>query len=326
MEANGRAGIWTSLDGSAWTGASTPKPPPNRGNLVVDVVRATACGQWLFVAVAHATQRDVDDVWLQTTARPSLILVSEDARTWRVAADTPMTQAEMNGLAVAPAGFVAAGSRLSGPSTEGPRQDGVVWRSRDGDVWTETAPDSMRLSVPLGVETLADRFVATGFKDEVGAPKEAWISSDGLSWTAIEVRAAENEGSVYSVARASGGLIALIGLGHDGTFGTLSSDGRTWSTEPLPTHWADPTGVTISDGSIVAVGYTQPGDGIPDVYLWVRDARNATWRSVQWRSHVPDELEDRIAASAFLDVATDGQGAGILQSDGTVIFTDQLFP
>lgn len=325
MDADGLAGIWVSSDEASWALADSPVPAPGDGYRVVDVVRGVVCGQWRYVAAVLPMRRDRDEVWGGTLDR-SLLLVSDDARTWRIAGDTPTTPTELKGLAAASTGFAVVGTRLRGPASSGPRSDGVVWWSSDGEAWTETTPDSMRLSQPLGVETLGGEFIATGFKDETGAPKEAWTSGDGLSWTANEIRPAENEGSVYSVARANEGLIAVIGLGHDGTFAALSGDGRTWSTEPLPTQWADPTGVAISEGSIVAVGFIQPGDGTPDVYLWFRDAQVRTWRSVAWRDYVPDEREDRIAVSAFIDVATDGLSAAILEDDGTVIITDQLFP
>jgi hypothetical protein len=323
IEADGRAGLWISPDGASWTLAASPRPPVNEGYRVLDVVRGVVGGCPRLAAIGQRVGMG-DGFW--NNGGIPLALFSDDGLTWSLSASVPSTTTQLSGLAAADSGFVAIGTETPWPAESGERQDARVWRSSDAETWTELAPPELVDTIPLGLTTVDGAFVATGFADRVSPPQMAWVSVDGVSWEGHEALPPQAQGSIYEVADADDSLIVMVGLGERGAYASISRDGRVWASAPLSEVFAEPTGLDVRDGTVVVSGYQYCGDCASENVVWVRRAGDVDWRSVPWRDHVPDELEDQLVAVAFLDIAMNGSHTAILAGDGTVILTPGPLP
>lgn len=323
IAADGHAGIWVSPDGVSWRLATSPQQPSGHGYRVVDVTEGVVDGCPRLVAVGQLAT-PLDGFW--GSIGPSFALVSDDGLTWSLSPSVPATATEITGVAAAQHGFVAMGTRSSWPAESGERQDARVWRSTDGQTWTETAPPELAQTIPLGIATLNGILVATGFADRPSPPQMAWLSMDGLAWDSHEALPPQSQGSIFERADARDGLIVMVGLGEKGPYASESSDGVTWTTEFLSDTFAEPSGLDVRNGAVVVVGYAYCGDCQSTNFIWAREAGGTTWRSVTLRDHVPDEVENQLAAVGLLDVATSGSQTAILTGDGRVLLTGGSLP
>ena len=323
IEADGRAGLWVSSNGTTWTLADSPGPQGGTGYHIVDVVQGMVGGCPRLAAVGLRAQLR-DGFWGNTG--PSVALYSDDGLTWKLSPSVPSTATFLSGLATTDSGFVAIGTRSNWPAESGERQDARVWRSSDGETWTELAPPELTTTIPLGLATLDGTLVATGFADRPSPPQMAWVSVDGVSWEAHEALPPQAQGSIYEIANADDSLIVMVGLGENGVYASQSSDGRVWTSTPLSDLFADPTGLDLRDGTVVVSGYQYCGDCASENFVWVRDAGHTDWRSIEWRNHVADELESQLVAVAFLDIAMNGWHTAILAGDGMVLLTGDPLP
>jgi hypothetical protein len=318
IEADGRAGLWISRDGVSWDLATSPTPPDGQGYRVVDVVKGVVGG---CIRMAAVGQRAVlrDGFWGSTG--PSFVLFSDDGLTWALSPSVPSTATQLSGVTAIDAGFVAIGTRSAWPAESGERQDARVWLSSDAETWSEFAPPELAKSIPLGIDTLAGVVIATGFADRSSPPQMAWRSTDGMTWEAHVALPPQSQGCVCEVADADDGLIVMVGVGENGAYASQSNDGRAWAAEPLSDQFAGPTGLDIRDGAVVVSGFENRGDAPSENFVWVREAGGSRWRSVPWRDHVVDNLEDQFIAVAFLDIAMNGSHTAILTGDGRVLLT-----
>lgn len=323
IEDDGRAGLWISANGAVWTLAVSPLPPEGDGYRVVDVVQSVVGGCPRLAAIGQRAQLR-DGFWGSTG--PSIALFSDDGLTWSLSPSVPSTATFLSGLAATDTGFVAIGTESQWPAESGERQDARVWRSSDGETWTELAPPELANSIPLGLATLDGTLVATGFADRASPPQLAWVSTDGSSWEAHEALPPQAQGSIYEIADADDGLIVMVGLGEDGAYASQSNDGKVWAAEPLSDLFAGPTGLDIRDGAVVVSGFENRGDAPSENFVWVREAGESTWRSVPWRDQVVDRVEDQLVAFAFVGIAMNGSHTAILAGDGSVILTPGPLP
>ena len=85
---------------------------------------------------------------------------------------------------------------------------------------------------------------------------------------------------------------------------------------------ADPTALDILNGSIVVAGFFWCTDCVSESYVWVRDSQGSTWRTVDWRDHVPEDLWGQF----FTAVAMNGSRTAILAGNGGVLLTGGPLP
>ena len=141
-------------------------------------------------------------------------------------------------------GYVAAGfySRLD----TGRRS--VIWTSTDGRAWTLLPHDPIfengvvSYLVPWRGELLAFGYVSVGAGGG-GADAKMWSSLDGVTWQAEPLQLPAGLTMQFAVATSDGlwasGGTAGLDTAPDGVSGILSgiltsTDGRTWTTSPLP--------------------------------------------------------------------------------------------
>jgi len=219
-------------------------------------------------------------------------------------------------------GFVAIGTESPWPAPAPERVDGRVWTSPDADVWTEIAPPELVDFVPLGIDTTDGTLVATGFADQVSPPQLAWLSTDGMTWSPHEAVPPASQGSIFEIADSEDGLVVMLGLGEQGTYASTSNDGQAWTFEYLPDLNADPTGIEVRAGNVVAALFQNCGDCASYGLVRVRDAGTAEWRSVDLADHLPAEL-----VGAFLvGVAMNDSHTAFVTIDGTTILTSGPVP
>jgi hypothetical protein len=194
-------------------------------------------------------------------ARP--LVGSADGRAWSVAVGTdrvPLNEndrfvgrtpypafrapengsVEMNAVTPAGTGFVIGGSR--GEPGRGTRA--VVWRSRDGSVWSDPSrlpmPRGYRSATLTGFARMGDTLVGTGEVRKGLADTDTgwatWMSrDDGRTWRLGEI-VARRQGHAYQLLPIPGGLLALGSVGPDSDLDAAAwttRDGRRWQPVEL---------------------------------------------------------------------------------------------
>jgi hypothetical protein len=143
------------------------------------------------------------------------------------------------GVAGGPNGVVVIAS--------GPDSAPIILHSTDGRTWTRVSlPASFDHAILLDVTAFGGGFVVVGRDGQPDVPSNtgpttrgvgkpaAWISSDGVTWTAAQVEGSPVAGGQLSVVAA--GAAGLYALGEDGLppgadllrSAWVSTDGRTW--------------------------------------------------------------------------------------------------
>ena len=152
----------------------------------------------------------------------------------------------------------------------------------------------------------ADGFVETPF---------IWASRDGLSWSTIDLGAAELGEGLYSVTFGAGGFVAVGEVGGDAIGAPpsgsgvvwISADGLTWNRH-APEEWTAfvPRAVTPDlDGGYLAVG----ASSLFSASIW-RSTDGMTWTEVGVFEH-PEAIEFRDVASGpdgYVAVGARGMG------------------
>lgn len=188
-------GLWMSSDGSDWTAVDSPS---------WSAILGWSIPQWMvsgdagLVAVGYEGHPPVDDpAELASVPSVPLILHSDDGITWQQADLTQgFDHAVFRDVVAYPGGFVVVG------------RDGV--RDPLSDVVDPSNP------TPLGL----------------GRPA-AWVSADGIHWSAADVDGIEIAGGELSRVEAGAQGLFAIGVGSpasgDATpSGWSSTDGRSW--------------------------------------------------------------------------------------------------
>jgi hypothetical protein len=262
---NGRAALWTSPDGSAWSRATLPAskdPGPQR---LADAVHGGR--GWLVVG--------------GTGSRP-LVLASGDGGAW---APAPVGKA-FDGQ-VAPSATAANGSAYVVVGSAG-GTSAAAWTSADLRSWTRSgnagkgdldgghdAPKWMS-DVTAG----PDGFVAVGGQTTDKMPRPAlWTSPDGRSWTlspsAPALPPGAAQGSLTKVVTRGNALVAT-GVAGAYAFVSVSTDGgRTWQPAALP--GAVP-GSQLTAATPTPRGFVLVGTAGSDVLMWTSPDGRA-WRA-----------------------------------------------
>jgi len=269
VEPDGRAGIWSSTDGTTWRAA-----PPIEGAVAIEsVVRFR--GAWF--ASGGAGQRG------------AVVFTSPDGVAWEEIPFLDETGAEMApGDAIwslAPLVATDDGLLSFGPSEDEGVMTSATFRSTDGSRWRAT--HELPSGANVGAVVVADgRLVAIGRDDrrDDGSPA-GWVWAGGSSWAP----AAIPEGPGGLVASGAGALL-LLG-GEAGQLRALSSpDGMVWTpagsvpdaaregSRRLTDCTGGPCGVaarTVVRGlagggaGFVAVGSTQLDAGDSRAVVWI---------------------------------------------------------
>jgi hypothetical protein len=296
--------ILTSADGRGWTPMPDTTGVLGRGDGSHDIV------------VNGLTERDGTVVLVGTdmlddgSAGDARVWRSTDAADWHVVATSAgMKDAEMHGVTVGPAGFVAVGSDgFSGASADHSNSRGATsWISDDGEHWTRAPgqPD-VAGSVMDDVLPVDGGYVAWGhlLPNRHRVVPAVWTSPDGLAWhrSTVASWSQDQDGPISAMVAFPGGLVA-VGVAadpdHDGAAipaaWTSVDRGATWrrATVISPDPWA--VGMLLSvtfDGSgLFAIGKAlMPGGTTERIVSWRSTDEGATWRQLSDDAAVPDAL------------------------------------
>ena len=203
-----------------------------------------------------------------------------ESPTWRALWTSERPQ--MLGVAAGPEGVVAIGTNLD---TNG----AIVAHSRDGTVWQRVDLPAIEQPIVRDVASYPGGFVIVGRDGQpdgeaspshpaivpgVGRPA-AWLSSDGLSWTAAAVEGTRVQGATLAqVLVGSAGLFA-VGINSPTDWYPLgqydagavvaawaSTDGTSWESAGALGADLPPMGLLASDGTtMVGLGLRQPWVG-----------------------------------------------------------------
>jgi hypothetical protein len=262
---NGRAALWTSPDGSAWSRATLPvskDPGPQR---LVDAVHGGP--GWLAVG--------------GTGSRP-LVLTSGDGSSW---APAPVGAA-FDGQ-VAPSAAAASGSAyVVVGSADG--TTAAAWTSADLKTWTRSGNagkgdlDGAR-DAPKWMSDVAagpNGFVAVGGQTTGKTSRPAlWTSPDGRRWTlspsAPALPSGTTQGSLTKVV-ARGNVLLATGVAGAYVFAAVSADGgRTWQPAALP---GAASGTQLTAATSTPRGFVLMGTAGSDVMTWTSPDGRA-WRA-----------------------------------------------
>jgi hypothetical protein len=210
--------VWTSLDGASWTMAAN-LPGESPGELTTTLTSIVE-GPGGLVAVGSSTSIDV------STPR---IWYSADGEQWisvyGLGAPDPATVAPFGRVVAVAAGgpgFVALGLSSNDGFTGRPQ----VWTSADGRNWTAVNRQALTGSVN-DVIGRAGSLVAVG--------GNAFVSSDGATWTAAPAQEALQGADMSSIAFGNDAFVAAGSLIDSGA--TSSSTPAVWrSRDGL--HWS----------------------------------------------------------------------------------------
>jgi hypothetical protein len=233
--------------------------------------------------------------------------LSDDATTWRPAADLPAapdgTFSHLGHVVWTGAQYVAAG--ISG--TQG--SDLVVtavWTSADGEAWRQVAElDGIVLELLAGGPGLVVVGTRNGDTHFNGAV--AWSSTDGLTWTEAEVPNA-TDAAMADVVAFDGGFIAAGARGdereHLDAAVWQSNDGVEWTeVEPDPGLSGQAISeLTVAGGRLVAGTSVQ----VRPPELWSA----AIWSSADGASWELDYERD--CCGEFADLTSGPDPTGLL--------------
>lgn len=256
---DGRAALWTSVDGLTWSRVSQDEALYSGGNEVAGGPGFVAIGEFESAA----------GVWTSTDGIAWLGVPHDEAVFESRLGDGN----GVTGLTVGGPGFVAVGS--DGLNSDEPtgRARAVVWTSIDGLTWSRLPHDEAVFGGEgdqgmFDVTAGGPGLVAVGENDH-GAP--VWTSIDGITWSQVP-----NDESVFSGANirifvVTTGGPGLVAIGHDHQQDPAvwtSRDGITWIIEhnAFPeARWREgPRDVTAGGPGIVAVGSVGP-----DAAVWI---------------------------------------------------------
>jgi hypothetical protein len=262
---NGRAALWTSADGAAWSRARLPASKAPGQQRLVDVVHGGP--GWLAVG---------------GTGSRSLVLMSGDTNTWQ-----PVPGARAFSGALVPSAAAANGSTYVVVGTDN-GTTAAAWASTDLKNWArsrnagktdlnggQAAPKWMS-----DVAATPSGFVAVGgqTKNKMSQPA-LWTSPDGKRWTLATAAPAlpkgTTEGALTKVV-ARGSVLVATGIAGAYVFASVSADGgHTWQPAALP--GAAP-GTALTTATATPRGFVLAGGTRSDVIMWTSpDGR--TWRT-----------------------------------------------
>lgn len=221
-----------------------------------------------------------------------VVWTSEDARSWESAKIEPATRGVSEQLrAAAPFGdgLLAAGS-----VGQGEEADAVLWRSSDGDRWTQVAPPEMggRHEQWAFDMAVGDRgAVVVGGERAWGEVRpRVWHSADGEQWQAVDGGSEgpfsqSGQESISAVTAYGEGFVAVgweRSGGEQNGLAWYSPDGVSWEAVDASSLGGDGRqallSVTATDDVVVAGGYTVNSNGQGRPTVW-RSSDGREWGS-----------------------------------------------
>jgi hypothetical protein len=196
--------IWYSADGSNWTAAVVPAPPPlttpEFPDLTVDIMHVAAVGDALVATGYYATENsDAGGV------SQDFVLISSDGRTWSRVLPEIGDRGGPLALGAGPDGFVVIGSPLDGATAS------TIWHSVDGQEWARAEHEFAAhvdevAATPSGYVAIGHR----GGSDLGPRAAHLWTSADGFVWSALPA------GDPFSLGQPGGtGLSSVAALGSE---------------------------------------------------------------------------------------------------------------
>jgi hypothetical protein len=257
--------------------------------------------------------------------RVAALWTSPDGSSWtRLPEDVAgFGEGEITDLVIGDAGYVAVGWSGDGA---------MAWTSIDGEAW-ERVQESASFTGDGGINMLAvtygpGGYVAVGYESQ---PENeamidrgvAWVSPDALVWQRIDSDLFTTA-ILEDVTTNDAGYVA-VGLDwtpapiHAGVW--VSPDGLEWSQVEVADDYggAYMAGVTVAEGSIVAVGTYSPGLAIPEqegdgcVAMWLSDDA-ATW------TRVPNDM------AQFCGGQHGVYAYAVAASDGLIVAVGEMRP
>jgi len=150
-----------------------------------------------------------------------------------------------------------------------------------------------------------------------------WTSTDGISWTPVNVGAAFGE-QPMPVAHISGGAAGYVAVAYKSAAVWTSKDGRTWARVPLDTGSLKNS--LINDGTAVSGGFVLAGtQGTGDCGVVSSDRlpapvlrKAAVWWSADGSSWTHPSLPGVVANSGYQDIWVSNLGdQGVLVAEDT---------
>jgi hypothetical protein len=276
VAANGRRTVIVGLDASGattWVSAGGPwMAAPAQADLAVPYAAGgmTSVSPWAGGFIAGGYRDDP----VQATASAA-VWRSTDGLTWQADDGTgPFAGGRIWGLAVDRDTVVAVGTR--GDPNYGPA---AAWRWTSASGWQRAriGPDASGAMRAVAATTAG--FVAVGLNGHDNGAA-AWMSRDGLTWTAVADQPAFHYFSyavrMQSVVVGPAGLVAggwRSDAGNGSALAWSSADGASWVGPTWQPSFSGGqiTGLAVSGQAIVAVGRT----GYPDnnqARVWVSPA------------------------------------------------------
>lgn len=272
-DGEGRAAVWTSPDGVAWS--RVPHDEAVFGRAVMSSVTAGGPG---LVAVGTS---DEAAVW-----------TSADGVVWsRVPDDQAVFGSRGGAPYVAMKSVKAGGPGLVAVGIEGhphgPNVIAAVWTSPDGFTWSRVTHDEAVFGRGEDGHHTEMRSVAVGGpglvavggswfgEDGQQGGAAVWTSVDGSTWSRVPHDEVVFGGAMNGVAAGGPGMVA-VGLDDQGAAVWTSSDGFTWSRIPHDEAvfgGAEMSTVTAGGRGLVAVGWDGPGAAVwtsVDGIVWSR--------------------------------------------------------
>ena len=260
---NGRAALWTSPDGSAWTRSTLPASKEPGTQRLIDAVHG---GRGWLVAGG--------------TGSSALVLTSADGGSW-----TPVPGKVFGGH-VAPSAVAANGTSYVVVGSDG-GSSAAAWTSADLTHWTRAGNAGNRDldggdDAPKWMSDVAagpGGFVAVGGQTAGKVSRPAlWTSPDGARWTlspsAPSLPAGTTQGSLSKVV-ARGNVLVATGVAGPYAFAAVSADGgHTWRPAVLP---GAASGTELSAATATPRGFVLAGASGSDVLIWT-SADGGAWR------------------------------------------------
>jgi serine/threonine-protein kinase len=254
------AAVWTSVGGVRWKQQKLPGVDPGQDERIWDI----AARDDVVVAVGY----DGGDAAAWSS--------SDGGASWRFTdgfAVTGLTR--LRAIAVAPDGaFLAFGRHVDGAI-----DDGMLWRSTDGGVWSRVEAPAFEgdgIQAVSEVVTVGDTMVAVGSgTGPTGSIDAAAWESDGTAWKRVDPQIfAQSANQLFSDVAAVGDTVVAVGSQQDAFDADLSDseavawvrDGSgTWSEARLsPENGPSSLGAVISaqDRYFLAAGWaTKKSEG-----------------------------------------------------------------
>jgi hypothetical protein len=233
------AGLWHSTDGTTWRAVALPR------NMVRGHVETLDGGSAGYIATGKLSDGKTPGIWL-----------SQNATTWRALAlpKPPSGSLVVNGATSFAGGLVVAGAVL-GPEGCGGASSihPAVWWSANGSSWArEPLPGaSTAADASLSIHRLNDDEIVA--VSQAGDTPDAWVSTDGRTWSAVPTPAIE---ALFGTLTDNRRSIVVASPSADQGPLTLETVGDQLDLAPLPQAGNGPVQTVDSMPTIEAVGPT----------------------------------------------------------------------